>query len=168
MCDLQLTKRRLIPLAALVLALCLLTACSGTKSAGADPIAVGEAMLQAAEGLPEMSVLTSESEDGEELFHYLSDLDYDKVDGYYFAYAAGGTAEEIAVIRLGSESDAEEAMESLRRHVQNRVGLFQYYEPEQAEVAGGGQILTQGNLVALVISPQDGAPINAFRDYGKS
>lgn len=149
------------------LALCLLTACSGTKSTGADPIDVGEAMLQATEGLPEMSVLTSESEDGEDLFHYLSDLDYDKVDGYYFAYAAGGTAEEIAVIRLGSESDVREATESLQRHVKNRVGLFQYYEPEQAEVAEDAQILTQGNLVALVICPEDGAPMDAFRNCGK-
>jgi predicted small secreted protein len=134
---------------ALLLAL-LLTACGGTdSSAGQDPIELGEAMTQAAEDLPAMSTVTSQDEDGAELFRYLSDLDYDKVDGYYFSYASGGTAEEIAVIRLKSADDADEAKESLERHREDRLGIFEFYSPDQVPMAEDGEIISRGNMVVL-------------------
>jgi predicted small secreted protein len=134
---------------ALLLAL-FLTACGGTGSAaGRDPIELGQAMTEAAQDLPAMSTVSSQDEDGAELFRYLSDLDYDKVDGYYFAYAAAGTAEEIAVIRLKSADDADEAKASLERHREDRLGIFEFYSPEQVPMVEDGVIQGQGNMVVL-------------------
>jgi predicted small secreted protein len=128
----------------------LLTACGGTgSSAGQDPIELGKAMTEAAQDLPAMSTVTSQDEDGAELFRYLSDLDYEKVDGYYFSYATAGTAEEIAVIRLKSADDADEAKASLERHREDRLGIFEFYDPEQAPMAEDGEIRSQGNMVVL-------------------
>lgn len=159
-------KRYLILFSMLTLSLCLLSACTQpTGNTAADPVQVGKAVTEAAENLPEMTILTSQDERGEELFPYLSDLDYAKVDGYYFAYAAAGTAEEIAVIRLSSQDHVEEAMASLRRHVEHRIGIFENYDPEQIPIARNAQILSQGKLVALIISPDYEVPVQAFRTY---
>ena len=135
-----------------VLGLLLLTACgSSTGTDGQDPIQLGKAMTAAAEDLPLMSTVTHQSEDGGQLFRYLSDLDYSKVDGYYFSYAAGGTAEEIAVIRLKDAGDAATAVESLERHREDRIGIFRFYAPEQVPMAEDGEIRAQGNVAVLAI-----------------
>ena len=65
-----------------------------------------ETMLSADTTLPEMTKTSSEDEQAELNFTYLSDLSYDLVDSYFYAYATEGTAEEIAVIRLKDKSDA--------------------------------------------------------------
>jgi len=161
------STRRLTYFSALALSLCLLCSCAPpTSSASPDPITVVNAVTEAAENLPEMTILTSQDERGEELFPYLSDLDYGKINGYYFAYAAAGTAEEIAVIRLANQDDVDEAMASLQRHVQHRVGMFENYSPEQVPTAKAAQILSHGSLVALIISPNYEAPVQSFRTYG--
>lgn len=157
-------RRALILTAVLGLLAAVLCACRGQESGQvADPIALGESMMERAGGLPAMSVVTSAGERGEELFPYLSDLDYGKTDGYYFAYAEAGTAEEIAVIRLKDEADAAEAKASLERHVEKRLGIFRAYDPEQALLVEDAQVLTAGNLVALVICPDGDAVCEAFR-----
>lgn len=155
-------KRRGIGAAAALMML--LAACTPAKPAGgADPIELGQAMVQAAADLPGMSVVTSADERGEELFPYLSDLDYGKVDGYYFAYAEAGTAEEIAVIRLKDPADAEEAKASLTRHVRDRQGIFEVYDPAQVVLVKQAQVLTSGVMVALVICGEPGPAETAFR-----
>jgi predicted small secreted protein len=142
--------KRITILWALLLAL-LLTACGGTGASteGKDPIELGQAMSEAAEDLPAMSTVSSQDDDGADLFRYLSDLDYDKVDGYYFSYASAGTAEEIAVIRLKSADDADEAKASLERHREDRLGIFEFYSPDQVPMAEDGVIQSQGNMVVL-------------------
>lgn len=156
------TKQGLLLL--LCLGLGLLSACAGRgQGAGPDPANLGPTLRQAAGTLPEMDTITSGDDRGQELFPYLSDLDYGKVDGYYFAYAKAGTAQEIAVIRLRDPADAQEAKASLERHVQGRLGVFRVYDPAQAAQVEDARILVSGSLVALVIC-QDPAPVEqAFR-----
>ena len=140
--------------AALAALLLLLTACGGPEgSAGrdVDPIALGERLCQQAQALPAMDTVTSDGADGEGLFRYLSDLSYDRVAGYYFAYARGGTAEEIAVIRLKDSGDGAQARASLERHREKRLGIFRVYGPEQAAAVESGRILVAGEMVALFI-----------------
>lgn len=156
--------RRRIVTAAMAAVLLLLSACGGPQSGqGTDPIALGKSLTEQAEGLPVMSVMSSDDERGEELFPYLSDLDYDKTDGYYFAYAKDGTAEEIAVIRLKDAGDAAEAKASLERHVETRLGMFRVYGPDQAPLVEDARISTAGSLVALVICGDADAVVAAFQ-----
>ncbi len=140
-----------------------LSACGGQK-AGSD-ISVYDlqkAMLEADDTLPEMLTVNSSAEDGEELFHYLSDLDYDKVSGYFLAYAADGMADELAVIVTRDPADASEAEASLKRHVQGRVELYRNYEPKQVQRAENAMVFSKDGCAVLIISDQPQAARDAF------
>ena len=77
-------RRTAITLLALAMVLALAACGSGGDAAqGADPVALGEKLLSQAEDMPDMTVVSSETADGADLFQYLSDMAYDKVAGYY-------------------------------------------------------------------------------------
>ncbi len=161
-------RRMATALLALALALVLGLAACGTQddSSGADPVALGESLTEKAEGLPDMTVVSSETADGADLFQYLSDMDYGKVAGYYMAYASAGSAEEIAVIRLKDSADAAEAKASLERHLENRIGLFRTYDPAQAAMLEKARIAVNGDLAALIICENSDTLETAFRQAG--
>ena len=73
-------RRTAITLLALAMVLALAACGSGGDAAqGADPVALGEKLLSQAEDMPDMTVVSSETADGADLFQYLSDMAYDKV-----------------------------------------------------------------------------------------
>lgn len=111
-----------------------------------------QAMLEADPSLPEMLTVNSSSEDAETLFAYLSDFDYAKVDSYFLAYSATGLADEIAVIALKDSSDAADAAQSLEEHVQGRVNMYSFYEPDQASRAEDALVFHKENFAVLIIS----------------
>lgn len=110
-----------------------------------------EAMMAADDTLPEMKSISSRQEDGEELFSALSDVDYDKVQDYFFCYAAEGTASEFAVIFVKEEEDVSEVEQSLRDHIESRKLSYQNYAPDQVEVAEKALVFSNGNYVAYVM-----------------
>lgn len=150
----------------LLLLLCLtLSACGGQADAPAVSVYdLQKNMLEADDTLPEMLTVNSNAEDGEELFSYLSDLDYDKVAGYFLAYSADGMADEIAVIVTKDPKDAPEAEASLKRHVQGRVELYRNYEPEQVQRVEGAVVFSKDACAVLIISDKPEAARGAFEE----
>lgn len=118
---------------------------------GVDFNAVKTSMTDTAKNLPDMSIADSESEDGQESFEYLFDIAYDKIEKYYFTYSSAGTAEEMALIQLKDEADAEAMKDALQKHVQSRISLLQTYAPEQVEMTEGAVISSKGKFVSLII-----------------
>ena len=142
-------------------------ACTGPGSGDAPDTSVSmsrleETMLSADTTLPEMTKVSSEDEQADLNFTYLSDLDYDLVDAYFYAYATEGTAEEIAVIRLKDKSDVSSMMQSIHEHIKNRQGTFQEYDPGQAVLTEKAVVTRQGNYIAMIISPKNGLVQKAF------
>ncbi len=140
---------------ALLLALALalsLAACGGGVGA-TDPVALGEELTAKAEGLPDMTAVSSGSGEaaGAELFRFLSDLDYAKVRGYYMAYATAGSPEEIAVIALRDPADLAEARASLERHIENRRSLFRTYDPEGEALLARARVLTTDDSAVVLV-----------------
>jgi len=149
-----------------LLCLCLtLSACGGQQGTGGVSVYdLQKNMLEADESLPEMLTVNSSAEDGAELFHYLSDLDYGKVSGYFLAYSADGMADEIAVIVTKDSKDTSDAVASLKRHVEGRVELYRNYEPEQVRRAEGAVVFSQDNCAVLIISDKPEAARGAFEE----
>lgn len=125
--------------------------------------ALKEAMLAADTQLPEMIEVSSSDEQAELNFSYLSDLSYDMVDSYFYAYAKDGTPEEIAVIKLKDKGDAAAMMDSLHDHITLRQGTFQEYAPEQAEMTQKAVVTREESYIALIISAKNGMVQKAFQ-----
>lgn len=126
-----------------------------------------ETMLAADETLPEMKVSNSKDENADLNFTSLSDMDYNRIADYFYAYAQNGTSEEIAVIQLKDSKDEAVLMQSLQKHVDNRITTLQEYNPEQVPMTENAVITRKSGCVTLIISEKNGMVQNAFEDFFK-
>lgn len=157
--------------ACLLLAVLMMTAaCGCTGSSDPDEPDVGlesmvQAMMDVDTTLPEMVTRSSGDADAKDNFFYLSDLDYGKVEEYFYAFADAGTAEEIAVVKLKNKSDAAAMMESLHKHVETRQGTFEEYDPEQVPLTQDAVVIREGRYVALIVSRKNGLVQKEFQQF---
>lgn len=124
-----------------------------------------ESMFSADTTLPKMTTISSDDEQAELNFTYLSDLSYDMVDSYFYAYATDGTAEEIAVIKLKDKGDVSTMMDALHDHIKQRQGTFQEYAPEQVGMTEKAVITREDSYVALIISQKNGLVQKTFQSF---
>lgn len=124
-------------------------------------------MVSADKSLPEMKVSGSWDENAEKAFSYISDLEYNKIHGFFLAYAADGMAYEIAVVQLKDKSDASAMADSLREHVQSRVQMYKTYEPQQVQRAESAVVKTDGDCVLLIMSDAPQNAETAFKEFTK-
>lgn len=153
---------------ALALTLTVLCGCSSGADSGEpdlDPETMVKAMMELDTTLPEMVTRSSTEAEAKDNFFYLSDLDYGKVDAYFYAYADAGTAEEMAVVKLKNKSDAAAMMDSLHKHVESRQGTFEEYDPEQVPLTEGAVITNEGRYVVLIVSKKSGLAQNEFKKF---
>ena len=160
-------------IACLALAAVLLAAACGCASHSEDPdknvdmAALMDAMAAADPTLPKMISVIGEGDQAAAYFTYLSDLDYELVDEYFYVCADLGTAEEIAVIKLKDAGQAAAAMDSLHRHIEARQGTFREYDPGQIPLTENAVIIREGKYVALIVCEKSGLVQNVFRDSFK-
>lgn len=126
-----------------------------------------KAMVTADISLPEMLISNSNEENAEKTFSYLSEMDYNKVESYFLAYAADGMAYEIAAVVLKDSADAKQLRDSLQKHLDGRISLYRTYEPEQVQRAEAAVIVTKGNAVALIMCDDIKAAETAFNNFFK-
>ncbi len=160
-------KRTLCAIVVLVMIIAAFAGC-GSKTGdnqSIDLASLKAAMLEADQDLPVMSEISSEDEDGEDLFEYLSSLPYSDVEEYFFAYSDSGMAEEIAVIVLKDSGKADEAVESLKEHVQDRVTLFTTYAPDQVADAEGALTFSKDNMAVMIMGKNAAVTKAAFEKY---
>lgn len=161
----MMVKRIVCALCAVMLSLSL-CAC-GEKTKSIDMQALENSMVSADKTLPEMKVSGSWDENAEKAFSYISDLEYNKIHGFFLAYAADGMAYEIAVVQLKDKSDASAMADSLREHVQSRVQMYKTYEPEQVQRAESAVVKTDGDCVLLIMSDAPQNAETAFKEFTK-
>lgn len=127
-----------------------------------DMNALRTAMLEADTTLPEMKVVTSEDEQGELNFTAFSDLEYERVQSYFYAYAADGGSQEIAVVELKDAGDAAALMNTLQEHLELRSGALGEYAPDQLSMIEHAVIKQSGRYVAMIICEKSGLVQQAF------
>ena len=127
----------------------------------ADLSGLRDKMLAAAE-LPEMLSVTDKSSRPERKLATITDIDYQKTDGFFIDYAADGTAYEIAVIALKSADDMPSLEKSLRSHIQKRTEQYRYYAPGQVTRAESAKVVSDGKRAALIMCDDVKAVEKAF------
>lgn len=158
-------KRIICAVCALVMALSL-CAC-GEKTQKIDMYELQRSMVSADKSLPEMKISGSWDENAEKAFSYISDMEYNKIHGFFLAYAADGMAYELAVVQLKDKSDAGAMEDSLNEHVQTRVRMYKTYEPEQVQRAENAVVKTVGDCVLLIMSDSPENAETAFKEFTK-
>lgn len=161
----MMVKRIVCALCAVMLSLSL-CAC-GEKTKSIDMQALENSMVSADKTLPEIKVSGSWDENAEKAFSYISDLEYNKIHGFFLAYAADGMAYEIAVVQLKDKSDASAMADSLREHVRSRVQMYKTYEPQQVQRAESAVVKTDGDCVLLIMSDAPQNAETAFKEFTK-
>lgn len=111
-----------------------------------------EVMLAADPDLPDMISVSDADDDAQNLFSYLSDLDYEKVEHFLLSYSAEGKADEIAVITVKDPEDVNEAKSSLQDHLDSRIKLLKEYEPKEVHRLEKGRIYTRNQYAVLIVS----------------
>lgn len=145
----------------------LLVSCSSANAEMVSMYDLQKAMIESDTSLPEMLTANYSDADAETNFSYLSSIDYDKVEGYFLAYASDGTAYEIAVICLKSEADIPLCKASLEAHRDERVRVYQNYKPTEASKAKNADIVSSGRYVALIMSDNIETVKNCFTEFVK-
>ena len=153
-------KKKITKFIALLLVCSFCIAGCGSKSADnnkkVDMKKLQESMLNSVEGLDKLEVKSSSDSDAKDTFAILCDMDYDRVDEFFYAYASDAEADEIAVVKLKDKSDVAPLMERLQKHVDQRVTTFQEYEPKLVSVIENAIITRQGVYVAMIIGEKNG------------
>ena len=127
-----------------------------------DLSALQEKMLAADTTLPDMTVVTGDDEQAELNFGAFSDFSYDRVQSYFYAYAADGGSQEIAVVELKDAGDAAALMSTMKDHLEDRKGTLSTYAPDQLPMVDHAVIKQKGNCVAMIISEKSGLVQQAF------
>lgn len=149
------------------LAMCLSVCACGEKTQKIDMYELQKSMVSADKSLPEMKISGSWDENAEKAFSYISDMEYNKIHGFFLAYAADGMAYELAVVQLKDKSDAGAMEDSLNEHVQTRVRMYKTYEPEQVQRAENAVVKTVGDCVLLIMSDSPENSETAFKEFTK-
>ena len=149
------------------LAMCLSVCACGEKTQKIDMYELQKSMVSADKSLPEMKISGSWDENAEKAFSYISDMEYNKIHGFFLAYAADGMAYELAVVQLKDKSDAGAMEDSLNEHVQTRVRRYKTYEPEQVQRAENAVVKTVGDCVLLIMCDSPENAETAFKEFTK-
>ena len=139
---------------------------TGDEKVSADLGEISEKMLAADSSLPEMKTVSDKSDNAADLFAYLAEFDYEKVESYFFSYSATGSAEEVAVVILKDSSDAEALKKAIEKHVKTRVSTFKEYDATQVSLAQSAKIsiLNDGQMVSLITTKNSGAVEEVLKD----
>ena len=124
-------------------------------------------MAVAMEKFSEMSYVSQEDADAENLFKNVSDMDYSAVDSFFIYYASNGTgnADEIAVIQVKSGNDLTEARKSLEAHLKKRKSLYSTYDKTQLKKLEAARVVTHDNCAALIVADDADIIADAFHGF---
>lgn len=159
-------KLRAAILICLMLVTVLAAGCGGGNSGTAvSMFDLRTVMEEADDTLGEMLSADSSAEDAEDLFAYISDMDYSKVDKFFVSYSKDGEADEIAVIAVKDKADVSDAEKTLKAHVENRKNIFSQYAPDQVKSVEKAEVFTSGKYAVLIICDKQAEVKKAFTEF---
>jgi predicted small secreted protein len=130
-------------LAVLMTAL-LLTSCGRTTGKDVDIEALAETIAQTVAFDDDLALIDDS----------MISMMYD-IDGYADAVlykGSGATAEEIALFRMESASDAQTAYQEAQAHIQSQIAAYANYLPDEVDRLEDAVIRQDGCYVSVVVS----------------
>lgn len=101
-------------------------------------------------------------------FDTFYNIDMDKIESFSASYAgSGGSADEVAVFKTKSSSDASAVKDMLNKRVEKRSKDFAGYAPDEEEKIKNSVVKVKGNYVLFCISPDSSKATKIFEDSFK-
>ena len=89
--------------------------------------------------------------------------EYDLMTDYAICYSADNTTYEISILKAESKENAQKLTEVLKRRKQTlEGGTKAAYDPDFNNLMSSSQILTEGDFVILLITPDNDAAVEAI------
>lgn len=149
-----------------IVCLCLLTACGRGEPAETqwrvDQMTDVIWNAQKSMDIPERHILSYSDPEFAPYLRETYQIDPAKVEDGEIIYAGGVYAQEIAVLRMADEADADAAVKALSDYIYARAGAFAGYAPEQYEIVEQSATGQRGRYVALLIAPDQDAARDAL------
>ncbi|MBE5901040.1 MAG: DUF4358 domain-containing protein [Lachnospiraceae bacterium] len=123
-----------------------------TVCSSVDIVQLQKDMLNTQDELPDMTTISSQDENAEELFATLSDMEYDKIQDYFYSYASDGKASEVAVVFVKDKEDVDTMVENLKEFKESRKKTYENYAPDQVEIAEQAVVFAKGNYVCYIMN----------------
>lgn len=153
----SMVKRAVVLILSMGMTLSVMSGCGKKEEvpeAKMDLKVVQEEMAKADPELPKMKTVFAEDEEGEDTFGALCDVDYDRIQDYFYSYEEEGGAVEFAVVFVKKESDVKDVVRSLKEHQESRRKTFENYKPSMVELAINATVSYNGNYVCYVMGPK--------------
>ncbi|MCM1308696.1 MAG: DUF4358 domain-containing protein [Butyrivibrio sp.] len=96
-------------------------------------------------------------------FDYLYEIKPDKASDGAFGYASASYADEISVIMMADENEADMFLKKLDERVARRIRDFEGYKPEETEKLGRAQSAVSGKYVILAVCDGSDKVIEEFQ-----
>lgn len=139
-----------------------LTACGGGKAINDKPADIAAAIVA---GLP--SDVSMVELDSARIANYYT-IDMSKVEELsVYIEGSGGFADEVAVFRMKSTDDIEEAKAAVEKRVEKQRKGFDGYVPAEVERIDNNSVVAKQNYLLFVISDDEKAAEDIFKAYFK-
>ncbi len=123
---------------------------------------ISRVMVSTQQDFPEMIMLKFSNESFDQYVDAYYQLELKGlVDGVVY-HPSSTIAHEVAVFLFQDESLAVSAGEVMNQYIENRANSFIGYLPEQAFIAEQGEVVQNGNYIALAISEDNDVMVDAF------
>lgn len=149
----------------------LFSGCTQQKEINTDMTAVqiAEAIINECPELADLSTITLDDKDFSLWLSDFYNIPEEQITDGAICYANGARADEIVVLVLKDEQNAETVQTALTEYKESRIGAFEGYAPQEAGVVKNGIVTSNGKYVSLFICPDVSAADNAFlRCFGRS
>lgn len=162
--------RKASAFAAIFCAVIFLVSCRSESESSKTARDVLDAVFETQSDFPEHSVIYSLDESGaqregwEDEFEILFDFDAEKVSDYAIVYSSALTADEIAVVKLDSSSDANDFESAAQAHIENRLRDFRNYGPDETAKLENAIIDVSGSFCIVIVSEQASEAQDAFKN----
>ena len=143
-------RKALRRIAAAAGAVIMLAAMAGCGGAGAD-VNAQELADALKSGITYKDDLSAIDLDTAKMFYSFGDTN---VTEAVFYESSGATAEEIAVIKCGSEADAGKAEDVLRNRVSEQIESYKDYVPAELEKLNAAVVYRKGSCAVLSVSDE--------------
>ncbi len=141
---------------AVLLTALLLTSCSSKPAADVDIELLAESIVETVVFDDDLAVI----EDS------MIPMLYD-IDGYVDAVlykGSGATAEEVAIFQMGSDSDAKDAYEDAKAHIESQIKAYENYMPGEVARLEEAVVRRDGCYVSVVVSADPDAAEKLLED----